>query len=152
MDVSVLKNVALFQGLTNAQLEKVARIAVPKDCPASTHIFHEGEVGQAMYVIVQGKVRISKQVPGMGEEALAILEKGAYFGEMALIDDTPRSADAIAHTTTTVWAIEREKLDQIMFTDKELAYILLWTFVRTLSERLREMNEKMKALFAMTKF
>jgi CRP/FNR family cyclic AMP-dependent transcriptional regulator len=71
---------------------------------------------------------------------------------MALIEDGPRSADAIAHIPSTVFAIRRDKLDQLLFTDKDLAYVLLWTFVRTLTVRLRETNEKIKAFFAMTRF
>jgi CRP/FNR family cyclic AMP-dependent transcriptional regulator len=152
MDASVLKKVALFEGLTQGQLAKVASIAQPRSYEGSAFIFREGDVGQEMYVIVEGRVRISKNVPGIGEEALAILEKGQYFGEMAVIDDHPRSADAIAHTPCTLWAIERTKLDQLMFTDKDLAYVLLWTFVRTLSERLRETGDKIKAFFAISRF
>jgi CRP-like cAMP-binding protein len=152
MDASFLKKVALFEGLTQGQLAKVASIAQEKRYEGGAFIFHEGDVGQEMYVIAEGRVRISKNVPGIGEEALAILEKGQYFGEMAVIDDHPRSADAIAHTPCTLWAIERTKLDQLMFTDKELAYVLLWTFVRTLSERLRETGDKIKAFFAISRF
>jgi len=152
MDASVLKKVALFEGLTQGQLAKVASIAQARKFDGSAYLFHEGDVGHEMYVIVEGRVRISKDVPGIGEEALAILEKGQYFGEMAVIDDSPRSADAIAHTPCTVWVIEREKLDQLMFTDKDLAYVLLWTFVRTLSGRLRETSEKIKAFFAISRF
>jgi CRP/FNR family transcriptional regulator, cyclic AMP receptor protein len=152
MDPALLKTVALFEGLTNAQLQKIANLAVPRSFEGSSFVFREGDRGDAMYVVVEGKVRISKQVPGIGEEALAILEKGQYFGEMALIEDSPRSADAIAHIPCSVWAIERQKLEQLMFTDKDLAMVLLWTFVRTLSERLRETNEKIKAFFAISKF
>jgi CRP/FNR family cyclic AMP-dependent transcriptional regulator len=152
MDASVLKKVALFEGLTQGQLAKVASIAQARKFDGSAFLFREGDVGHEMYVIVEGRVRISKDVPGIGEEALAILEKGQYFGEMAVIDDSPRSADAIAHTPCTVWVIEREKLDQLMFTDKDLAYVLLWTFVRTLSGRLRETSEKIKAFFAISRF
>ena len=152
MDASLLKKVALFEGLTQGQLAKVASIAQVRQYEGSSFIFREGDTGQEMYVIVEGRVRISKNVPGIGEEALAILEKGKYFGEMAVIDDSPRSADAIAHTPCTLWVIERAKLDQLMFTDKDLAYVLLWTFVRTLSERLRETNEKIKAFFAISRF
>jgi CRP/FNR family transcriptional regulator, cyclic AMP receptor protein len=148
MDISILKKVALFEGLTQAQLLKVASISTPMEFEGSASIFKEGDIGTTMYVIAEGKVRISKKVPGAGEEALAILEKGQYFGEMAIIEDTPRSADAIAHIPCTVWSIDRTKLDQLMFTDKDLGYSLLWTFVRTLSERLRETNEKLKAFFA----
>jgi CRP/FNR family cyclic AMP-dependent transcriptional regulator len=152
MDLELLKQVTLFEGLTQGQLLRVATIAESRQYPVGTHIFREGEPGQEMFVVVQGKVRISKMVPGIGEEALAILEKASFFGEMAVIEDSPRSADAIAHTTCTLWAFSRQKLDQLMFTDKELAYVLLWSFVRTLSERLRETNDKIKAFFAISKF
>jgi CRP/FNR family cyclic AMP-dependent transcriptional regulator len=152
MDVALLAKVPLFEGLTHAQLRKVASIATVHRFAASSRIFKEGDAPDSMYVVAEGKVRISKQVPGIGEEALAILEPGHYFGEMAVIEDSPRSADAIAHIGCTLYAIAREKLDQLMFTDKDLAYVLLWTFVRTLSERLRETNEKIKGFFAISKF
>ena len=152
MDVGLLAKVPLFEGLTHAQLRKVAGIATVRRFDASTRIFREGDAPDAMYVIAEGKVRISKVVPGIGEEALAILEPGHYFGEMAVIEESPRSADAIAHIGCTLYAIARDNLDQLMFTDKDLAYVLLWTFVRTLSERLRETNEKIKGFFAISKF
>ncbi|MCY0997291.1 cyclic nucleotide-binding domain-containing protein [Myxococcus sp. MISCRS1] len=152
MDAELLKKVALFEGLTQGQLAKVAQLGQTRDYPAGAFLFREGEFGQEMFVISRGKVRISKSVPGIGEEALAILEPGQYFGEMAVIEDSPRSADAIAHISCAVWVIERSKLDQLMFTDKDLAYVLLWTFVRTLSERLRETNDKIKSFFAISRF
>jgi CRP/FNR family transcriptional regulator, cyclic AMP receptor protein len=152
MDAQLLKKVALFAGLTQGQLAKVAGIAQPRSYEGGAFLFREGEAGHEVFILLSGKVRISKSVPGIGEEALAILEPGQYFGEMALIEDGPRSADAIAHTACSVWVIGRAALDQLMFTDKDLAYVLLWTFVRTLSERLRETNDKIKAFFAISRF
>jgi CRP-like cAMP-binding protein len=69
---------------------------------------------------------------------------------MAMVDDAPRSADALAHSACALAVIARDDLDQLMFVDKDLAYDLLWTFVRTLSTRLRETNEKIKGFFAMS--
>ena len=89
---------------------------------------------------------------GVGEEALSILEPGSYFGEMAMIDDAPRSADAWAHSACALAVIRREDLDQLMFIDKDLAYDLLWTLVRTLTARLRETNDKMTFLSVTGKF
>ena len=152
MDVSFLKKIALFEGLTASQLQKVAALAVRSDHVGSQPIFKEGDRGEAMYIIISGKVRISKHLPGVGEEALAILETGQYFGEMALIDDSPRSADAIAHIPCTLCAIKRDRLESLMFTDKDLGSTLLWTFVRTLSERLRETSDKIKGFFALSAF
>jgi CRP-like cAMP-binding protein len=124
-------------------------MAVRRELPGGATVFAEGSSGDEMFVVISGRVRISKQVPGVGEEALAILEPGAWFGEMAMIDDSPRSADALAHTACALAVLRREDLEQLMFVDKDLAYVLLWTFVRTLSERLRETNAKIQGFFAM---
>jgi CRP/FNR family cyclic AMP-dependent transcriptional regulator len=150
MDPQALRACALFQSLPADRLRRVADIATHRDLPAGAIVFSEGERGDEMYVVVAGKVRISKRVPGVGEEALGILEPGSHFGEMAMVDDSPRSADAIAHTACALAVIRRDELDQLMFVDKDLAYDVLWTFVRTLSARLRETNDKIKAFFAMS--
>ncbi len=152
MDVEILRKVALFEGLTSTQLRKLAGTLHESKFEGSQHIFHEGEPGTSMFIIFEGKVRISKMVPGVGEEALAILERGHYFGEMSLIEEGPRSADAIAHTGCTLYELSRQKLDEVMFTDKDLATTLLWTFVRTLSARLRETNDKIRSFFALSSF
>ena len=83
MDPAQLKQVPLFANLTADHLQKVAAIATPRILKMGEHIFREGEIGTEMYIIGTGKVRISKMVPGVGEEALAILDPGNYFGEMA---------------------------------------------------------------------
>ena len=88
----------------------------------------------------------------MGEEALAVLKAGDYFGEMALIDDFPRSADAKAHESCRLFVISKEHLQDLLFVDRDLAYDLLWNFVRTLSGRLRETNDKMTFLAVSSRF
>jgi len=153
MNLDLLSRVPLFEGLSQAQLKKLAAVCETERVPRGKYVFREGEPGASMYVVVEGKVRISRQLPGMGEEALAILQPGEAFGEMAVVEEGLRSADALAHEGGTVLLrIGRDPLDQLLFTDKELAYSVLWALVRTLSGRLRETNEKMKALFAMSKF
>ena len=97
-------------------------------------------------------MRISRIVPGMGEEALAVLRAGAYFGEMALIDDFPRCADARAHEDCRLFVIRKEDLEDLLFVDRDLAYELLWNFVRTLAARLRETNDKMTFLAVTNRF
>jgi CRP-like cAMP-binding protein len=118
----------------------------------ATTVFQEGDKGDKFYLIIDGAVRISRMVPGMGEEALAVLKSGAYFGEMALIDDFPRSAHAIVHEKCRLFVIRKEDLEDLLFVDRDLAYELLWNFVRTLSGRLRETNDKMTFLSVTNKF
>src|SRR5689334_7113758 len=86
VDIALLKKVQLFEGLNSAQLAKVAGISQARSLEVGSPIFKEGENGTEMFIIESGKVRISKQVPGVGEEALAILEPGAFFGEMAVVE------------------------------------------------------------------
>jgi CRP-like cAMP-binding protein len=88
----------------------------------------------------------------MGEEALAVLRAGSYFGEMALIDEFPRSADARCHETCRLFVLRKEDLEDLLFVDRDLAYEILWNFVRTLSQRLRETNDKMTFLAVTNKF
>jgi CRP/FNR family cyclic AMP-dependent transcriptional regulator len=149
MDPEALRGCQLFQTLSTAQLTEVAAIASPRELAAGAAVFKEGDAGDEMYVVMSGRIRISKMVTGVGEEALSILDAGSYFGEMAMIDDAPRSADALVHTPCKLAVIRRNELEQLMFIDKELAYNLLWTFVRTLSARLRETNDKIQGFFAM---
>ena len=85
MHPSVLRHCALFESLSADQLERIAEIASPREIPAGDGIFREGSSGDEMYVVVEGTVRISKEIPGAGEEALTLLGPGSYFGEMAAI-------------------------------------------------------------------
>jgi CRP-like cAMP-binding protein len=82
----------------------------------------------------------------MGEECLAILERGDVFGEMALIDDHPRSADARAHTNgCTVFSISRSLLEEVLSMDPDAAVQFLTSLCRLLCRRLRAMNERLAA-------
>ena len=152
MNAPLLKKVALFQYMTAAELLKLSSALREARYSANTHIFHEGNQGSGMFIIIDGKVRISKTVPGIGEEAMAILEPGSYFGEMSLIEDRPRSADAIAHSDCQLYELSREQFDYLTFIDKEITMKLLWSFVRTLSDRLRETNAKMQSLIVLSSY
>lgn len=146
----LLKKISLFESLTEDELEEVEKICKPERFGRDTVIFKEGTPGDKCYVIIKGEVRISKFIPNIGEEALAVLKPGDYFGEMALIDNFPRSAHAIANTDTEVIALSKSDLDKVLIADREMGYKLLWVFTKTLSRRLRETNEKMAGFLAMS--
>lgn len=147
-----LSSVNLFHGLTPQALERLANVGNEKRQARGMYVFREGERGEKLYVILEGKVRISRTVPGMGEEALAILGPGEAFGEMSIIDEFPRSADAIVHESCRLLEISREALDDLLLMHKDLAYEILWNFVKILSSRLRETNDKMTFLSVSGKF
>jgi CRP-like cAMP-binding protein len=145
-----LQQVPLFAALEGAHLAQVAALAEEEEYPAGGRIFNEGDPGDRLYLILEGRVRISKLIPNAGEEALTILEPGAYFGEMGLIDEGTRSAHAIAHSTVKLASIERAAFEHLLFVNRDLAYDVLWSFVRTLSSRLRETNDKLKTFFVLS--
>jgi len=152
MIADVLRHSALFTGLDDSQLGKVAEIARTQSYQAGELIFKEGEPGNRLFVIADGEVRISRNIPAAGEEALAILKKGACFGEMAVFDRSERSTDAIANGGCTVVTVSRPDLELLLEFDPELGYAVLKAAVRLLSHRLRAANDHLKSLLAMSMF
>jgi len=137
-----IARIALFHGLSAKSLARVASIATEQRYPQGTVLFRAGDVGDRLYLITAGRVRISREVPGMGEEALTILGPGDYFGEMAVIDPAPRSADAHVHESCTVLEITKDQMEHLMLVHRDLAYEVLWNVVRTLTARLRDTTDK----------
>jgi CRP-like cAMP-binding protein len=148
----ILAQIDLFEGLPSAHLRRLVEIGGEESHRHGEILFEEGDPGDKFFVILDGAVRISRFVPGMGEEALAVLRRGAYFGEMSLIEHAPRSAAAICHERCRLFVVARRDLEDLLFVDRDLAYEVLWNFVRTLSRRLRATNDKMTFLATTNKF
>jgi CRP/FNR family transcriptional regulator, cyclic AMP receptor protein len=147
-----LSKVPLFKGLTPSALELISRVASEETHALGTKIFQHGDPGEKLYIILDGKVRISRDIPGMGEEALAVLGPGAVFGEMALLDEAPRSADARVHERCRLLTVSKDAFEDLLFLHKELAYEVLWSVVRMLVQRLRETTDKLTFLSVSGKF
>ena len=141
--INLLKRITLFENFTDRDLEKIRKICKGESFRSGEVIFKEGDAGTKFYMILKGEVRISKFIKNLGEEALTILKEGEYFGEMALIDNYPRSAHAIANTDASLVTITKTELDQIFIEDRELGFKFLLVFCRTLSKRLRDMNHRL---------
>ncbi|MBZ0114926.1 MAG: cyclic nucleotide-binding domain-containing protein [Thermoanaerobaculia bacterium] len=137
--------VRLFQeqGLSANELLALSRFATERTYAADEILFNEGDPGTEMFIVVHGKIRISKFIPGGGEEALTILERGGFFGEMALIDGQPRSADARAHHgPATVIALEESTIRDVLAVDPAASLEFLQLLCRLIAERLRQIDDK----------
>jgi CRP/FNR family cyclic AMP-dependent transcriptional regulator len=131
------------QGLSRRELMTLATFSREKRFNAGASLFQEGDEGNEMYIILEGRVMISKFIPGAGEEALAILERGDFFGEMSLIDGEPRSADARAHAgPLTVLALDQGTVREVLAMDPHAALEFLQLLCRLVANRLREIDEK----------
>ena len=100
--IEMLSTIAIFKDLTPEELGRVSELCEERKYESGVYVFHEGEPGNRLFIITEGAVRISRQIPGAGEEALAVLKKGSLFGEMAVFDKSERSTDAIADGGVTV--------------------------------------------------
>jgi CRP-like cAMP-binding protein len=152
MDIALLKNARVFADLDDAELERVAEICKEQHVNSAKTIFNEGDPGSRLYIIAEGEVRISRNVPGSGEEALSVLKAGACFGEMAVFDHSERSTDAIANKDCTLITITRSDFEMLLDFDRDLAFKVLWSVVRLLSERLRVTNDNLRSFLAMSMF
>ena len=131
------------RGLSAAEMKLLATFSNEERFTSGSMIFREGDKGDKLFIVLDGRVRISKFIPGVGEEALAVLDRGDFFGEMALIDDKARSADAKAHEMdATVLSIDRATLNEILSMDPNASLQFLNLLCRMISRRLREINEK----------
>ena len=148
----LLRSVAIFKDLDTGELARVAEVCREQAFTSGEYIFREGEAGNRLYLIVEGEVRISRNVPGSGEEALAVLKPGAMFGEMAVFDRSERSTDAISNGGTKVVTITRSEFELLLDFNRELAHKVLWAMVRTLSGRLRSTNDSLRTFLAMSMF
>lgn len=131
------------QPLSPMEINFLSSLSKEKRFKREEYLFREGQEGDALYIVLEGQIRISKDTAA-GEEALAILERGDYFGEMALIDRQPRSADAKAHSEeVVVLTISREVLEGILSVQKVSSLRLLKLLCSLIAKRLREIDHKL---------
>ena len=152
MNLDLIKNAQIFADLEDDEVEAVAEICSELEFKFGQRIFKEGERGNRLYIVQDGEVRISREVPGSGEEALTVLKPGACFGEMAVFDRSERSTDAIANVDCKLLTISRSDFEMLMDFNRDLAYKVLWAVVRLLCERLRITNDNLRSFLAMSMF
>jgi len=148
----LLRQVAIFKDLDDGELSRVAEVTRTQEFVSGEYVFKEGEPGNRLYLIVEGEVRISRTIPGSGEEALAVLKPGSLFGEMSVFDRSERSTDAIANKDCTLITISRSDFEMLLDFNRDIGYKVLWSVVRLLSERLRVTNDNLRSFLAMSMF
>ena len=136
------------QKLSRMEIHFLSSLSKERKLKPGEVLFREGDAGDAMYVVVDGRVRIGKHIPGAGEEALAFMERGDWFGEMALIDNRPRSAEATAHDGgAVVLAVPRDVVAGLLDIRKVSSQRLLRILCGLIAKRLREIDDKLVGWF-----
>jgi CRP/FNR family transcriptional regulator, cyclic AMP receptor protein len=138
--IEFLKTVPFFNELSNWQLKKVADIVFERTYEPGEMIFEQSQPGAAIFLIMEGEVSV-EIVKDRVVTNLARLEKGAFFGEMALLDEAPRSASARSLETTKTLALYRNDLSRLIHTDPLTACHIYCALARIVGDRLRSTNE-----------
>jgi len=127
-----LQGVPFFANLQEDHAGELAGKLVPRRFGPNQVIFHLGDPGGLLYLISRGKVKISHTTPDGQEVVLAILSTGDFFGELALLDDSPRSATAVALEPTETWTLHRAEFMQYLSDNPGFALHVLKTLARVL--------------------
>jgi signal transduction histidine kinase len=138
LSVPALRDSQLFSGLLAAELRALEQTSLLRRFPAGEPIFTEGDPGHALYVINRGRVEISALVADGERKILAHVTDGDFFGEMAVLDDQPRSASAVAEVESEIWEVSRDELLRVLERSPQVAVSLL----RAFSQRLREFDRQ----------
>jgi len=138
----LMAKVELFSELGRDELAQVAGVASTRTVSKDTAVFHGGDPADAVYVISSGKVKIVTTSTDGKEFILTVLGAGQVFGEMALLEEAPRSASVITVTAVELVAIKRDDFQHLLDTSPSISRGLL----AILSRRLRRANSKMESL------
>lgn len=137
--LELLKRVALFDGLTQSELDKVAQLCTEKSYPTGGIIIQQGDTGDELYIIQEGQVEIL--VMGIKpERPVVVLGKGQILGEMSLLDEGFRSATGRAAAPTIVQSIRGDQFTQLTSQDHHIGYIVMRNLAADLSFKLRHRN------------
>jgi CRP-like cAMP-binding protein len=133
-DIGILKKIGFFADLSDFDLAQIAAITEARDYRPGERIVEERTAAERFFIIVRGKIQITKRFADGDEFVLSVHSDGEFFGEMALLDEGPRSATVRAVEATTLLEITRTDFETLLYKAPLLAYRIL----RELSIRLRE--------------
>jgi CRP-like cAMP-binding protein len=142
MDVSVLKYIPLFSELVDDDLEEIVKLAVRQTYKKDNMILIEEEIGSTMFIILDGRVKISRISDDGREVILSILSEGDFFGEMSILDGQNRSANVVTLEDSKIMVIRREDFLQMLHDYPQIAINLL----KELAQRLRKSDSQIKSL------
>jgi len=140
-----LRRIKILAGLNDAQLAHLAQFMEMERVPQWAVVVKQGDPGDAMYLIIDGELR-ARITSGDKETILATFGPGDFFGDMALFDNGPRSADVVANKESTVLKLTTISFGRLMKDAPDLAAPFLQSTVKTLSARIRADNKRLDRL------
>ena len=142
MDLDFLSSVTIFSDLSDSELDNIKTLCQTRKYPKNSMIILEEEMGDVVFIVMSGTVKITRVNDEGKEVILAMLGSGEVFGEMAILDGESRSANALAQENCEVVTINREEFLNIIKTNNKVALNLMTEF----AVRLRKSDQQIEAL------
>lgn len=148
-----LSRLELFWSFTDDELEEFKPIIQQLELTAGEMLFNEGDPGDALFIISEGSIRVFKATSGEdgSEKSLALLDAGTYIGEMTLMDGAPRTASARVESDAIILKISRDDFVSLLKRVPQVAVRLFLSFMRVVSDRLRNTNQELVVLYEVGK-
>lgn len=151
VDLSVFKDAAPYRGLREPDWKVLSEILKEVSFKTGLPVFKENDPGNGFYWVRSGKIRISRQVTPEGrrerqEQLLTVLTAGHIFGEMALVDGEPRSADAVAESDAVLFFLSHADYEKLKQAQPGTALRIQDMVVVTLCSRIREANRAFETI------
>ena len=151
VDLTVFKDAAPYRGFKEQDWTLLAGLLKESSVKSGGYVFKENDPGDGFYFIRAGKIKISKQVLPEGkkipqEHLLTVLTAGSLFGEMALVDGAPRSADAIAEDDSVVFYLSQSEYEKLEREQPSTALRIQDLLVVTLCSRIRAVNRSFEII------
>lgn len=141
-DQELLRTVPIFSELSEEDIAKLAQLSSRRRYPKDTVVFFENEEGDFFFTIVDGRIKVTILGDDGREVILSILGPGDFFGEMALLDNEPRSATAIAIEDTELLSVHRTDFQSVLGENRSITTAL----IKILTARLRKANHQISTL------
>jgi CRP-like cAMP-binding protein len=141
-----MKNSPLFEGLSDAEIASLESLLEEKRITEGKTVFVENMLGESLYLIEQGTIKISKMLAEGDEKILVILGPEDFFGEMAILEGTPRSATARVAEDACLLSLQRKDFEAFCEKNPKLGLKLMRNIVRTFTRRVRENSEEYREM------
>ncbi len=138
----MLRSVPIFSELSDQDISSLARLANRRKCPKDSVVFFENEEGDFFFTILEGRIKVTILGDDGREVILSLLGPGDFFGEMALLDQEPRSATAIAVEDTELLSLHRTDFQSVLSDNRSITTGL----IKVLTGRLRRANHQISTL------
>ena len=141
-DQELLRTVPIFSELTDGDVTSLSRLASRRRFPKDTVVFFENEEGDSFFMILEGRIKVTILGDDGREVILSMLGPGDFFGEMALLDNEPRSATAIAVEESELLSLHRSDFQSVLNDNRSITTAL----IKVLTARLRRANHQISTL------